>query len=231
MATAEAVELVKRASGQYDLDVIRVLDLSGSPWHSALVLPPLPSLVKLCIRGVPVSQLDCSASPLLVELDAGRTRLTTLSWLSTAPKLEVLRLDGCGIRARAELRHLSALPRLRSLDLLPGNPAAEPIAEVIPEIVAAVPSLQVLDGMGVEIWKAGRELRSEFAAAATDSGRSGNSSSSGTLAAALPPATNASAAAVKEGEVTAKLSIIAIGSSLEGCAASLATADKLLAEL
>eukprot|EP00658_Telonema_sp_P-2_P085025 TRINITY_DN9594_c0_g2_i4.p1 TRINITY_DN9594_c0_g2~~TRINITY_DN9594_c0_g2_i4.p1 ORF type:complete len:193 (-),score=38.85 TRINITY_DN9594_c0_g2_i4:355-933(-) len=153
-------EMVRRASGQFDLSSVAVLTLPGlglSGFEKG-VLAQCTSLHTLDLSGnnlrdCPAALSECTA---LKRLDLSGNKITNLIGVELPSTIEELRIQGNQLSSAKDMKALSQLPNLQALYLRGADgKLPNPVCQANPEypvcILELLPDLANLDGM-VTIW-------------------------------------------------------------------------------
>eukprot|EP00658_Telonema_sp_P-2_P085024 TRINITY_DN9594_c0_g2_i3.p1 TRINITY_DN9594_c0_g2~~TRINITY_DN9594_c0_g2_i3.p1 ORF type:complete len:214 (-),score=61.18 TRINITY_DN9594_c0_g2_i3:53-694(-) len=149
-------EMVRRASGQFDLSSVAVLTLPGlglSGFEKG-VLAQCTSLHTLDLSGnnlrdCPAALSECTA---LKRLDLSGNKITNLIGVELPSTIEELRIQGNQLSSAKDMKALSQLPNLQALYLRGADgKLPNPVCQANPEypvcILELLPDLANLDGM------------------------------------------------------------------------------------
>ncbi|CAN0077034.1 unnamed protein product, partial [Phaeothamnion confervicola] len=168
-----SVDLIKRASGQYDVETVQWLDLHGRGLPRIQSLEQCVSLVTLDLSRNQISLVEClDALTCLQRLDLSSNAIERVEGLSRLAALEYLDLKGNRISDVEETATaLRMLPKLEQLFLRAyGGSLANPLcaAPAYPVALARhLPNLRILDGESRDLTDC---LASATAAGATAGG-------------------------------------------------------------
>jgi len=147
------VDLIKAKSGQFDLESIQWLDMTGCGIPTMENLSELTSLQELKLGRNNLRKVEGLGAdkPRLTSLDLSDNKLTTLEGLSGLTALRSLRLEGNKIGDVSELNRLLPLTNLRQLWL--ATPAAStkknPLCDhpsYMSVVMRTLPQLEMIDG-------------------------------------------------------------------------------------